>query len=128
MIEFLVSFCTSLLLCQVYILFLERKKGRQHDKRLLLAQAMEEFKFSRARRMHNLSVLRTTAHPDALFIEISQRIRTCTPVKTGPQSYPSRQAYLRRCLVIARQSYRALPLGLPSLILGYARYLHRRQR
>lgn len=128
MIEFLVSFCTSLLLCQVYILFLERKKGQQHDKRVLLAQAMQEFDFSRTRRIHNLSVLRTTAHPDALFIEISQRKRTYTPVKTGPQSYPSRQAYLRRCLVIARQSCRALQLGLPSSIPGYARYLHRRRR
>ena len=128
MVDFLISFCTSVILCQLYTLFLEYKKGQQHDKRVLLAQAIQEFDFSRTRRAHNLSVLRTTAHPDALFIEISQRKRTCIPVKTGPQSYPNRQAYLRRCLVIARQSCRALPSGLPSSILGYVRYLHRRQR
>ena len=128
MIRFLVFFCTVLFLCQIYILFPERKKGRQHDKRVLLHSTMEKFAFSRARRSHNLSVLRTTARPDALFIEISQRRYIYTPVKTGPQSYPSRQAYLRRHLVIARQSYRALQSDLLDLIPEYARYLHRQRR
>lgn len=128
MVDFLISFCTSLVLCSLYTLFSERRKSRQHDKRLLIARAKHEIEFSRTRRAHNLSVLRTTAHPDALFIEVNREIRTYIPVKTGPQSYPNRQAYLRRRLVIARRSYRALQSDLLNLIPGYVRYLHRRRR
>lgn len=124
----LISFCTFSILCSLFTLFRESSKGRQHARRVLLSHTKQDIEFSSARRAHNLSVLRTTAHPDALFIEINRERRTYTPVKTGPQSYPSRRAYLRRRLVIAQQSYRALQLGLPNLILGYAHYLHRRRR
>lgn len=128
MVEFLVSFCIFLLFYLLHTLFLGHKKGRQHAKRRSLAHATLDIYSSRLRRKHNLRVLRTTTSPDALLSLINRKICTYTPVQTGPQSYPSRQAYLRRRLVIARQSYHALRLGLPSSILGYARYLHRRQR
>lgn len=128
MIDILVSFCTTLIICSLYILFSEGRKGQQHDKRVLLSHARQDINFSRTRRVHNLSVLRITTHPDALFTEINRERRTYTPVKTGPQSYPSRQAYLRRRLVIARQSYHALQSDPPNSILGYVRYLHRRRR
>lgn len=128
MTDFLVSFCTFLIIGSLYTLFVEGKKGRQHDKRVLLSHARQDINFSRTRRAHNLSVLRITAHPDALFTEINRERRTYSPVKTGPQSYPSRQAYLRRRLVIARQSCRAPQSDQPNSILGYVRYLHRRRR
>lgn len=126
--ESILAFCTFLFFCLLYTLFSEYRKGRQHAKRMLLAQAIQEFDFSRARRAYNLKVLHDTAHPGTLYIKINQKTRTCTPVKTGPQSYPSRQAYLRRRLVIARQSCRALLSGLLNLIPGYAHYLRRQQR
>lgn len=128
MTDFLDYFCAILLIFSLCALFREHRNDQQHDKRELLSHATLDIYYSRLRRKHNLGVLRITAHPDALYTEINRGKRTYTPVQTGPQSYPSRQAYLRRRLVIARQSYRALQLGLPSSILGYARYLHRRQR
>lgn len=128
MVGFLLFLCTSWLLYLLYTLFLGYKKDQQHDKHMLLAQAVQENKFLRARRTHNLNILRTTMHSDDLCVEINREIRTYTPVKTGPQSYPSRRAYLRRRLVIARQSYRALQLDPPNSTLGCAQYLHRQRR
>lgn len=128
MLNYLISFCTILILCSLCTLFRERKKGQQHDKRVLLAHARQDIEFSSARREHNLRALRTTPHSDSLFTEVNRERHTYTPVKTGPQSYPSRRAYLRRRLAIARQSCRALQSDLPNSILGYVRYLHRRRR
>ena len=128
MVDFLISFCTSVLLCSLYVLFRERKKRQQTYALLLITRTKHDISFSNTRRALNLSILRTAAHSGALYTEINRERRIYTPVMTGPQSYPSRQAYLRRRLVIAQQSYRALLLGLPNLILEYAHYLHHQRR